>query len=170
MNKNIILSSIKAEYDAVEKLFQQADVQHFMMQPNPQKWSMAQTALHLIHAVKGIAGALKDTSTLAQFGKAERVSLDYATIKFNYQKVLRELTEAGKRPYQHLTVEEPKNELLSNLHTIHQKLLERIADISEAELDSLQVPHPVLGMMTMREMLIFTAIHIKHHSDIVAKM
>jgi hypothetical protein len=170
MNKNILISTIKAEYETIEKLFQQTPEKRFMKQPNAEKWSIAQHAQHLIISVKGIAGALKDTSTLAQFGTADRPSLDYVTIKVNYQNVLEKLKGAGKMPYRHLDITETKAELLANFNTIHQKLIERLARLTELELDNLQVPHPVLGMMTMREMLIFTAIHIKHHYDIVAKM
>ncbi len=170
MNKNILISTIKAEYETIERFFQQTDDTHFGTQPHAEKWSIAQHAQHLINSVKGIAGALKDTSTLAQFGKAERPSLDYVTVKINYQNVLEKLKKEGKMPYRHLDITETKTELLANFNTIHQKLVERLADLTELELDTLQVPHPVLGIMTMREMLLFTAIHIKHHYDIVAKI
>lgn len=170
MNKNILTTTIKAEYETIDKQFQQIEDSHFMTQPHAEKWSIAQHAQHLINAVRGIAGALKDTSTLAQFGTADRPSLDYVTIKVNYQNVLEKLKREGKMPYRHLDITENKAELLANFRTIHQKLLERLAGLTETELDSLQVPHPVLGMMTMREMLLFTAIHIKHHYDIVVKI
>jgi hypothetical protein len=170
MNKNILLSTIKAEFETIGSLFQKIEDNHFSVQPYAEKWSIAQHTQHLIDAVKGIAGAMKDTGTLAQFGKADRPSLDYVTIKINYQNVLEKLKGEGKMPYRHLDVRETKVELLANFKAIHQKLVTRLAGLTELELDTLQVPHPVLGMMTMREMLLFTAIHIKHHYDIVAKM
>jgi len=38
----------------------------------------------------------------------------------------------------------------------------------EAALDRYQLPHPILGKLTVREMLYFTLYHLGHHAQIVA--
>ena len=40
---------------------------------------------------------------------------------------------------------------------------------SEEKLDALQLPHPLLGNLTVREMLLFTLYHQRHHIDVVRR-
>ena len=47
-------------------------------------------------------------------------------------------------------------------HTV-DRLNRRIDRFSESELDTLILPHPLLGKLTLREMLYFTAYHADHH-------
>lgn len=43
-----------------------------------------------------------------------------------------------------------------------------MAPWSETQLDSYLLPHPVLGRVTVREMLMFTLFHFDHHRDTVS--
>lgn len=45
-----------------------------------------------------------------------------------------------------------------------QRLIDAVSLWTEEELDRGQLPHPVLGMVTMREMLFFTVIHNRLHA------
>jgi len=44
-----------------------------------------------------------------------------------------------------------------------QALARRIDRFSETQLDQLILPHPLLGKLTLREMLYFTIYHVQHH-------
>ena len=46
------------------------------------------------------------------------------------------------------------------------KLSYHIDRFSEQELDTLILPHPLLGKLTLREMLYFTCYHVEHHLQI----
>ena len=42
--------------------------------------------------------------------------------------------------------------------------LDRLLDsLSESDLDTLQAPHPLLGKLTLRELMYFTIYHAQHH-------
>ncbi len=41
--------------------------------------------------------------------------------------------------------------------------MKRVDSFSEAQLDALILPHPLLGKLTLREMLYFTIYHVQHH-------
>ena len=56
-------------------------------------------------------------------------------------------------------------EQIANLHSIHQKFLERTATLPENILDEYQIPHPLLGLLTVREFLYFTHYHEGHHTQ-----
>ncbi len=47
-------------------------------------------------------------------------------------------------------------------------LVGKIPGWSEAALDRYRLPHPLLGKLTVREMLFFTLYHNAHHLDQVA--
>jgi DinB superfamily len=169
MNQSELLAKLKSEFSDMENLANTFEESVFFKQPHAEKWSAAQNIVHLINSTKGIASALKDPSVLGAYGKAERLSSDYETIKNNYRVGLTALQAKGM-PYKHLDTEGSKENLLQNFKDINQKLLTRAAQLNEADFDSLQLPHPLLGMMTLREMLYFTADHTRHHFNIVEKI
>ena len=170
MNQVEILEKLQAEFSAYQDLSNSFEEARFFKQPHAEKWSVAQNLMHLIDVSKRIGGSLKDPSVLAQFGTAERPSRDFDTIKNTYQTELKARQALGM-PYRHLDTEGvSKTELLNSFNEINQKLMDRTAQLSETDLDTLQMPHPLLGIMTLREMLQFTAGHVRHHFDIIEKM
>ena len=49
----------------------------------------------------------------------------------------------------------------------HQKLAEGgLEKYSESDLDLIILPHPLLGKITLREMMYFTIYHVQHHQKI----
>jgi hypothetical protein len=43
--------------------------------------------------------------------------------------------------------------------------MERAAQLSDTILDEYQIPHPLLGMLTVREFLFFTDYHTGYHTQ-----
>ena len=48
-------------------------------------------------------------------------------------------------------------------------LCNQVARWNEADLDRYRMPHPLLGLLTVREMLQFTVYHTAHHLSRVAE-
>src|SRR5579859_3509649 len=46
-----------------------------------------------------------------------------------------------------------------------EELGRRVATWSEIDLDRYRLPHPLLGKLTVREMLFFTVQHLAHHAS-----
>ncbi|NBX80802.1 MAG: DinB family protein, partial [Flavobacteriales bacterium] len=42
-------------------------------------------------------------------------------------------------------------------------------NFTEDDLDKYVLPHPLLGKLTLREMLCFTIYHVKHHVEIIKR-
>jgi hypothetical protein len=40
---------------------------------------------------------------------------------------------------------------------------------SEAELDAYRLPHPLLGRLSVREMMFFTLLHNRHHQAVAER-
>jgi hypothetical protein len=58
-------------------------------------------------------------------------------------------------------------ELKANLKNVVSKLCLSLDTYSEDELDQYILPHPLLGKLTLREMLFFTIYHVKHHENLI---
>jgi hypothetical protein len=59
--------------------------------------------------------------------------------------------------------------IMENFTRANRDLRAAIVRWPERKLDSLQLPHPLLGKLTVREMLLFTLYHQRHHKDVVAR-
>jgi hypothetical protein len=169
MNQSELIEKLRFEFSNMENLANTIEETAFFKQPHAEKWSAAQNIVHLINSTKGIASVLKDPSVLDAYGHANRPSRDFETIQETYKTVLTDLKAKGM-PYKHLDTEGSKEQLLNDFHELNEKLATRAALLSESDFDMLQLPHPVLGMMTLREMLYFTADHTRHHFNIVEKI
>jgi hypothetical protein len=63
-----------------------------------------------------------------------------------------------------------KRDLLNaQLNKLIKSLSARTLKYSESDLDLYILPHPLLGKLTLREMLYFTAYHVVHHEELVKK-
>ena len=49
------------------------------------------------------------------------------------------------------------------------KLVTKLDELTENELDKYIFPHPLLGKLTLREMLYFTIYHVRHHEELTKR-
>jgi hypothetical protein len=169
MNQSELLAKLKSEFSEMENLANSFEEVAFFKQPHAEKWSVAQNIVHLNFVAKSILGGIKDPSVLAANGVATRPSRDFDAVREAYLTGLIAYKAKGM-PYRHLNTEGPKVNLINEFNTLHEKLVTQSATLSEADWDELQLPHPVLGLMTLREMMCFATYHIRHHYNIVEKI
>ena len=62
-----------------------------------------------------------------------------------------------------------RSTILARLAQANDELQKAITRWSEADLDRYQLPHPLLGKLTVREMLFFTVYHQHHHMDVTSR-
>lgn len=63
-----------------------------------------------------------------------------------------------------------REELVERFRGIYQTLGEATGGWLADELDEYLIPHPVLGKLTVREMLYFTVLHTAHHLRLLKKI
>lgn len=130
----------------------------------PDKWTTAQHIDHLIKSMQPINKALNLPKLALQtmFGKCKRTEMDYDTI---FQKYKEQLAAGGKAPKTFIPSTAPFNKEKSTkkLATVMQDLIKNVGKWEETKLSIYQLPHPLLGKLSIREMLLFTAIHNQHH-------
>lgn len=135
-------------------------------------WSASDNVDHLIKAVKPITIALKmpRLGLQAMFGKTEHSSRTYAEIcKIYVAEIAKGAQASGRFLPDQETPAEPeaqKKALLDQLSRTGDSLLSILEKWQEEELDQYQLPHPILGKITIREMLFFSIYHTLRHARI----
>lgn len=134
-------------------------------------WSVEQNVKHLWKSTALVSYSLSLPKFLyLVFGTGEN-SRDFETLIQDYLAINRGVNQAGL--LQPFTMTEKGNEFLKQ--TLIQALLNLYSDISSAlkywkeeDLDYYRMPHPSMGFLTVREMLLFTIYHQFHHLRIVS--
>ena len=58
-----------------------------------------------------------------------------------------------------------RESLLTKFQIQQKKLQYKTKKISDKNLDKLIIPHPLMGKMTLREIIMWTAHHTEHHTE-----
>ncbi|MEO6348285.1 MAG: DinB family protein [Aquaticitalea sp.] len=135
------------------------------------KWTSGQLALHLLQSIKPLNDALSMPKFLLRykFGIANRESRDYETVVNRYQERLIEWQGKTFKTSQNMKVPKLKEKgyILTRLQVENKKLQYKTKKMSDRNLDTLILPHPLMGKMPVREIIMWTAHHIEHHTKIL---
>jgi len=126
---------------------------------------------HVRHLVKGIrpltkALAMPRLALRLMFGRPDRESSTYEELRARYQKLLDEGGRAGRfapSPHEESDRNAWRDALLEQFDRTCGALRAAVLRWPDARLDRYALPHPLLGKLTVREMLFFTAYHQLHH-------
>lgn len=167
-DKPQIISSLNEKVDAFNDYVLPLNKEQFESTPNG-KWSAGQNLDHLIRAIKPLqlAYRLPKLALLILFGKTNRPSRTYDELVTKYKTKLAAGGKASGPFIPPVIGFEKKEELIRKYATHKQKLITKIEKQSERDLDSYILPHPLLGKVTLREMLYFTIHHNEHHLELL---
>ncbi len=134
------------------------------------KWTTGQVALHLLQAIKPLNTALSLPKFFLRykFGKANREVRDYDTVVQRYQERLKNVPQGATfGPSRNMKVPKltDKQYLLNRLQMESKKLQYKTRKMSDKHLDNLILPHPLMGKMLVREILMWTSYHVEHHTN-----
>ncbi len=138
-------------------------------------WSPAGNVRHLNKAIKPLARALTLPRFLLWmlFGKARKPSRSYSGLRDIYLATLKRGAGAGsfapEPPDSSGNADGSRAKLMATREDLANKLSAAIRRWNDEDLDRYRLPHPLLGKLTVREMLFFTVYHNYHHPHSVAK-
>jgi DinB family protein len=137
-------------------------------------WSPADTVRHLTKSTRPVITALKAPKLLLRFrfGKSGRGSVTYDELCERYRGLLAAGGQAGRfAPSAHTESDAAawRRKILSAYDGVQLELRDGMGRWPEKKLDQLQLPHPLLGNLTVREMLFFTLYHQRHHIGVVER-
>ncbi|MFN8282138.1 MAG: DinB family protein [Chitinophagales bacterium] len=161
--KQDIIRELEKVFGEITEFAEQADDSLFNKSID-NKWSIAQNLDHLSISNNMTAiGMNTPKMMLKQFFTIHRTPWNYEETIWQYQQKL----SAGAKAS---LAFQPKVSLIP-VRSIVEKfwksscstLLKAIDNWSEEDLDTYILPHPLIGKMTVRELLFFTIYHVGHH-------
>jgi hypothetical protein len=132
-------------------------------------WSPAEHVRHLTKSVRPVARALALPRLVPRllFGAHRGPSRTFAEVRAVYRAALEDGAQAGRfAPTQRPVPADAaafRRSVMGALDAEVRGLAARVREFPEPQLDVLRLPHPVLGKLTVREMLFFTLYHGAHH-------
>ena len=159
------LDKLTLAFAAAEKTGNSFSEEQFFKRPADGKWSAAEHMQHLFVSVKPLVGLFGKPEIMLQFVKRSRPSMNYDEVVDYYLKTLNSPVAApvvSRNNVEGLSATQA--EQIANQHSIHAKFIERAAGLPDEVLDEYQAPHPLLGLLTVREWLYFTHYHTLHHT------
>lgn len=128
-----------------------------------EKWTAAQQLSHVYLCLLPFPKVLAAKAYILQkFGKINRTIWDYDMVIEQY------LQTSLKAPLQFLPEQvgsEQKTKISADLQEILSVIRKLLNEFTDEELDSLVIPHPLLGNLTIREMFYLMSYHPLHHLE-----
>lgn len=170
MERSRIPTELVHHHEAFLRTINTLPSERLEVQPNG-KWSPAQHLEHIRMSVKPVAMALIFPRWFLRwrFGTPNRPPRTYEALVARYKE---RLAVGGKAPERFapraLSAAEvgPTSNVLTRLV---ETLCKRSQRWSDTDLDRYLLPHPLLGKLTIREVLFFTIYHVQHHKALVER-
>jgi hypothetical protein len=170
-SKEKLIGSLRESNQRAANWFREIPLADFFSRQG-EAWSPSDNLDHLIKAVKPITKALKlpKITLHAMFGKPDKASVSYEELCQRYRQEIARGGQASGRylPEQKSPVgdaEDQKGSLLEEWTKASSELVFIAGQWEENDLDQYQLPHPLLGKLTVREMLYFTIYHNLRHAS-----
>jgi hypothetical protein len=141
----------------------------FWRRPSPTVWAPVDQVRHLTKSMRAVNQGLALPRPLLAlfFGLARGATSSFPALRARYGEVLANGGSAGSYAPRALSQAEATEERRARIMAEHAEVVApfaaAIARWSERALDRYQLPHPLLGKLTVREMAQFTLLHNVHH-------
>lgn len=170
--KSEFLAALKDSNQRAEEWFRALPARDFFTR-HEDVWSPSDNVDHLIRAVKPVAKALKLPKITLQvmFGRPEKPSMSYEELCQLYRDAIAKGAKASGRylPNQESPTEdaeEKKRALLTAWSKANAELLSVVEQWEIDDMGQYLLPHPLIGKLTIREMLYFTIYHNLRHASL----
>ena len=172
MNKQEIIDTLEQKHVEIFKWLDSQSDDKWMKGPK-EKWTTGQHVLHLVDSSKLLNKALSYPKFILKFkfGISNRTSKSYKEVAKRYEEKLSKNRDRAKRFNKDLATPKlaEKKSLIDALQIQNKKLQYKTNKLKTKQLDTLLVPHPLMGKMTIREIIMWTAHHTEHHFKILKK-
>ncbi|WP_271765264.1 DinB family protein [Aquimarina algiphila] len=135
------------------------------------KWNTGEHIVHLIQSENYLNKALRTPKFYLKykFGTNNRENRTYSQIVKKYQDKLKNNPGVVANISKNMPIIKHSDKIsyLSKLDKEKKVLIKKFQKWTEHDLDIYLLPHPLMGRMTIREIVIWTAYHTEHHCNIL---
>lgn len=137
-----------------------------------EKWTVSQNVEHINISLFRVSNylSLPKSSIESNYGLSERASKSNETIIKVFKNALENGAKAMDPFIPELNLNTDIDVLVNQGKNLLAEFISNLQNWSEIELETYNCPHPVLGKITVREILYFTIYHVQHHHETIKKM
>lgn len=162
--KEEVIEAIKLQHNHFKETITALDQKSFDFSWEG-KWTPGQQLEHINKSVTPVVLALRLPRFMLkyQFGVTNRPSRSYEALVARYLKSLDGMTAVAPKQFQPPPVPFKKRQKQFKAYEkVVQKFIKLAQKCSEKDLDYYVLPHPLLGKLTLREILFFCLYHVQH--------
>lgn len=163
-----ILENLDRITESIAAFYNDIPPENFFLPPADGGWSPEKNLRHLIKGTLPIyLGLLSPKFTLLIFGSGKSKSRTMLEIKNAYLIKINSgsgagvFTPIGENTKIDISLQQ---KLVSDFSKLFGKYKKQILSWEDSDLDKYNMPHPILGNITIREMLLFSIYHLFHHT------
>ena len=168
MHKDDIILKLEEKHQILLNWLKQHEDDKWEFSPE-NKWTTGQQALHLLQSIKTLNNALSLPKFILKyrFGKSNREVRDYNSVVKRYHERLKDIQGKTFGPSQNMKIPKIKEKqyLIDRLQTESKKLQYKTNKWTDKQLDDYILPHPLMGKMPVREVIMWTVYHVEHHTN-----
>lgn len=165
MNREQLIERLISNHNEAAAFITSLNEEEFMLVRN-NKWTAGQQLSHLILCLQPIGQALQSADYIrGKFGTVNRQLMDYDQVIATYKTGLQ---NGGKAPERFIPPAIAAGEgyhLRQELNEVLSTIKNHLQSYSETDMDTLGLPHPFLGLLTIRELLYLMSHHPHHHLE-----
>lgn len=171
MEKQDIIKLLNAKNDALIQWLEMHGDKYWEYGPAG-KWTTGQHIIHLVQGYQPLNKALNVPKLVLKmkFGKSNRNCRTYDKIKERYLQKLDENKNIISPFSQNMpdSFLSEKDNWIKRFSGENDKMINIvIKKWNEKDLDNYVLPHPLMGKMPVRELLMWMAYHTEHHLDLI---
>jgi hypothetical protein len=166
-NRREIIEALETAHEAAVAYWSSFTTPEFF-KPIGAHWSPAEHVRHLTRSMAPLLPVLRVPRVALRFafGAATRPSRSFDQIESLYAKALADGGTSGRfaPPPDHTAQDLVRRDAIMDAHSETLRgLTQAMERWTELQLDAHRLPHPLLGKLTVREMMLFTLLHNQHH-------
>ncbi len=170
MTKKEIVNILQEKHQELFDLIENQSDEKWIEGPE-NKWTFGQHVLHLVDSIALLNKALIYPKFILKykFGTSNRETRNYDVVAKKYEEKLAANQERAKQFNIKLKTPTLKQKafLINKLKIQNKKLQHKTNKWKDKDLNNLLIPHPLMGRMTVREIIMWTAHHTAHHTQIL---
>ncbi len=161
MTKDQIITALESGYKTIVEYISSLPKDSFFKSSSEQ-WGPAHHLGHLSLVHDAVARGFKAKERLPEYKESSK---SYEGFRDSYLEKLKTASAGflANNPFTALLEGTTQESLIDTFTQKAQGLCQSIQDYSEHELDTKGMKHPLVGLISVREMFMFIAFHDKHH-------
>ncbi len=166
MDKEVITELLEQKHQELFDWLENEPEEKWMNAPEG-KWTVGQHVQHLLNSIQLLNHAMSFPGFLLKYkyGSTNRELRTYDAVAQRYEEKLAANLERAKQFNNNLKTPTitKKEAIITALKIQNKKLQHKTLKWKDKNLDNLILPHPLMGKMPVRELVMWTAHHTEHH-------